>query len=132
MHWDTGPPLASAAVSPILPWTDSPDSESVTANCILASLPNGSVQWPLPGTVQQQAGANLNQLEVFLTGTALTRQGFGECYHNPAQDRDLRLYNGPPALWPSPVAAARYCATAAGAAQLEVFLTGTAALDRDS
>ena len=37
------------------------------------------------------------------------------------------LYIGPPARWPCLVAAARYSATAAGAAHLEVFLGATAA-----
>ena len=50
---------------------------------------------------------------------------------DPAWDRDRGLYNlnGPPApAMALSVAAARYrdSATAAGAAQLEVFLTGTA------
>ena len=70
--------------------------------------------------------AGAAQLEVFLTGTARrsTLQCFGES--DLALYRDYRLYNGPTALWSCPVAAARYCATDAGAAQLEVFLTGTA------
>ena len=38
-------------------------------------------------------------------------------------DSDHRLYIGQLALWPCPVAAAQYRASAAGAAQLEVFLT---------
>ena len=66
--------------------------------------------------------------EVFLTGTARTRQCFGES--DPAQDRNrgpgLYYLNGQRARWPCPEAAARYGATAAGAAQLEVFLIGTA------
>ena len=72
--------------------------------------------------------AGAAQLEVFLTGTARTSQSFGES--DPAQDRNrgpgLYHLNGPPARWPCPEAAARYGATAAGAAQLEVFLIGTA------
>ena len=68
------------------------------------------------------------QLEVFLTGTARTCQCFDES--DPARDRNrgpgLYNLNGPRARWPCQVAAARYCATAAGAAQLEVFLIGTA------
>ena len=80
--------------------------------------------WPCPVAAARYgaAAAGAAQLEVFRT--ARTRQCFGES--NPAWDRDSRLYIGPPARWPCPVAAARYCAAAAGAAQLEVFLTGTA------
>ena len=77
----------------------------MTADSILASLPDGPVWWLLPGSVQQQAGGN--QLEVFITGTASTCQCFGESDHNPARDRDHGLYMGLPTLWPCPVAAAR-------------------------
>ena len=110
-------------------------------DCILDRWPNGPVLWPQPaaryGATWTAAGAA--QLEVFLTGTARTPQGFGEPDHDPARDRDhgwpacqiaLSCGRGP-VPWrcnssggPCPVAAARYGATAAGAAQLEVFLTG--------
>ena len=70
--------------------------------------------------------AGAAQLEVFLTGTARMCSASVSLTHGPARDRNSRLYNGPQALWSCRVAAARNCATAAGAAQLEVFLTGTA------
>ena len=93
----------------------------------MARLPDLPVLWSRPGMqVQHWQQAGGAQLEVVLTETARTRQCFGESY--PAWDRDSGLYNLNvlPARWPSSVAAARYGATAAGAAQLEVFLTGTA------
>ena len=96
----------------------------------MARLPDGPVRLPRPGTVQQQRGPRpAAQLEVVLTRTTRTRQCFGES--DPARDRDSRLYNlnGLPARWPCrtcPVAAAQYGATAAGAGQLEVVMTGTA------
>ena len=107
------PARASASVSPnIIP------PGTVTADCIMACLPDGPVRWPRPGTVHHWQQARAAQLEVVLTRTAQS---------DPGQARDSGLYNmnGPPARWPCPVAAARYCATGARAAQLEVFLTGT-------
>ena len=100
----------------------------------MARRPDGPVRWPLPtgpSTVQQQRGPRpAAQLKVFLTGTARTRHCFGES--DPARERhcDSGLYNlnGRPGAGPMacPVAAALYGATVAGAAQLAVFLTGTA------
>ena len=72
--------------------------------------------------------AGAAHLEVFLTGKARTCQCF--CESDPARDRNrgqgLFNLNSPRARWLFPVAAALYGATAAGAAQLEVFLIGTA------
>ena len=82
VYWDAGPARASASVSPILPWTDSQDSDS---RVYIARRPDGPVRWPRPDTVQQQAGAANWQHEVFLTGTARTRQCFREriCFFPP-------------------------------------------------
>ena len=108
VYWDAGPARASALVSPILPWTDSPDSDSR----LYIGPP---ARWPCP-VAAAWYGATASR--------GRTGQCFGESHHNPAGDRDRGLYNVPPALWPCPVAAARYGATAAGAAKLEVFRKG--------
>ena len=54
--------------------------------------------------VHGATAAGAAQLEVFLTGTALTSQCFGES--DPARDSDHRLYNGQrpddPVRWPRP------------------------------
>ena len=120
VYWDAWPARASASVSLILPWTDSQDSDH--------RLHIGpQARWPCPvAAARYRATAALAaQHEVFLAGTARTRQCFGES--DPARDRDSGLYslNGLPARWPCPIAAARYGATAVGAAKLEVVLSGT-------
>ena len=69
--------------------------------------------------------AGADQLEVFSLG----RPARARASARVRLAREGGLYNGLPARWPCLVAAARYCcncATAAGADQLEVFLTGTA------
>ena len=82
---------------------------------------------PVAAAQYGATAAGAGQLEVVMTGTARTRQCFGESQSDldPARDRDSGLCNGPLARWPCPVAAVRYSATAEGAAQLEVFLTAS-------
>ena len=84
----------------------------------LYNLNGPPARWPCPvAAARYRDGATAEgvaQLEVFLTGTARTCQCFGES--DPAQDRNRgpgKYYlNSQRALWPCPVAAVRYCATA--------------------